>query len=157
MNPYCTTKLNYVHFLSLPDFTPKTCTEWNQPCRLLMSCDLPTVSGDSIMKKLGAKEKSRGANINVSPAWWFSVVMKIDLYQTQHRLVNIVRTVARKSSNRLKFCWMKVICCICQSNKLEREIKQKTEGISQNLEVMAYPGFCQARIKGGSSPKVCCA
>ena len=42
--------------------------------------------------------------------------------------MNIVRTVARKSSNRLKFCWLKVICCICQSNELEREIKQKTGG-----------------------------
>jgi len=28
----------------------------------------------------GAKEKSRGANMNVSPAWWFSIVMKIDCY-----------------------------------------------------------------------------
>jgi len=41
------------------------------------------ISGDSRMKKLGghcgAKEKSRGANINVSPAWSFSVAMKIDL------------------------------------------------------------------------------
>jgi len=27
----------------------------------------------------GAKKKSRGANINVSPAWWLSVVMKISL------------------------------------------------------------------------------
>jgi len=27
----------------------------------------------------GAKEKIRGGNIIVSPAWWFSVVMKIDL------------------------------------------------------------------------------
>jgi len=27
----------------------------------------------------GAKEKSRGANINVSLAWWFSVTLKIDL------------------------------------------------------------------------------
>jgi len=45
-----------------------------------------------------------------------------------HRLVNIVRTVARKSSNRLKFCWLKAICCTCQSNELEREIKHKTGG-----------------------------
>jgi len=70
--------------------------------------------------------------MNVSPAWLFSVVTKIDLlwlsYQTQHRLVNIVRTVARKSSNRLKFCRLKVICCICQSNEFEREIKQNTGG-----------------------------
>jgi len=45
--------------------------------------------------------------------------------------VNIVRTVARNSSNRLKFCWLKSICCICQSNELEREIRQKTEGPSR--------------------------
>ena len=40
-------------------------------------------SGDSRLKKLGVhcgdKEKSRWANINASPAWWLSVVMKIDL------------------------------------------------------------------------------
>jgi len=41
-------------------------------------------------------------------------------------LVNIVRTVARKPANHLKFCWLKVICCICQSNELE--IKQRTVG-----------------------------
>jgi len=35
--------------------------------------------------------------------------------------------------NRLKFCWLKVICCICQSNNLEREIKQKTGGESRGL------------------------
>jgi len=45
--------------------------------------------------------------------------------------VNIVRTVATKSSNRLKFCWLKVICCICQSNELEHEIKQKKLGGKQ--------------------------
>ena len=58
--------------------------------------------------------------------------MKIDLpYQTQHRLVNIVRTVARKSSNRLKFCWLKVICYICQSNvdlSTKLGVRQKSGG-----------------------------
>jgi len=44
------------------------------------------------------------------------------------RLVNIVRTVARKSSTRLKFCWLNLICCICQSNELQRGIKHKTRG-----------------------------
>jgi len=39
--------------------------------------------------------------------------------------VKIVRTFARKPKNRLNFCWLKVICCICQSNELEGEIKQK--------------------------------
>jgi len=42
--------------------------------------------------------------------------------------MNIVSTVARMSSNRLKFCWLKVICCMCKSNEFEREIKQKTVG-----------------------------
>ena len=78
--------------------------------------------------------KKVGANINVSPAWWFSVVMKIDLLwltlSNQHRLVNSVRTVAKKSSHRLKFCWLKVVCYICQSNELEREIQYKTGGPS---------------------------
>jgi len=57
--------------------------------------------------------------------------------------VNIVRTVARKSSNRLKFCWLKVICCICQPNELEREIQHKTggpsRGAAKNLGCMAHP------------------
>jgi len=47
--------------------------------------------------------------------------------------------------NRLKFCWLKVICCICQSNELEREIRQKTWELSRepakNLGgTMAHPG-----------------
>jgi len=37
----------------------------------------------------------------------------------------------RKSSNRLKFWWLKVIYCIWQSNKLEREIKHKTGAAKQ--------------------------
>jgi len=39
---------------------------------------------------------------------------------------------------RLKFCWLKGICCICHSNEFEREIKHKTGGSSRgpakNLE-----------------------
>jgi len=66
------------------------------------------------------------------------------IYQTQHRLVDIVRTVARKSSKRLKFCWLKVICCICQSNELEREIKQKTGGPSRRPD----------KIMGGMAPLI---
>jgi len=66
------------------------------------------------------------------------------MLQMTYRLVNIVRTVARKSSHRLKFCWLKVICCICQSNELEHEIKQKTgrpsRGASKYLGgAMAHP------------------
>ena len=38
-----------------------------------------------------------------------------------------------KTSNRLNFFWLKVICCICQSNELEREIEQKTGGASRRL------------------------
>jgi len=58
----------------------------------------------------------------------------------------MVRTVARKSANRLIFCWLKVVCCICQSNELEREIKQKTGGASRgpakNLGgAIAHPGL----------------
>jgi len=47
--------------------------------------------------------------------------------------VNIVRAIARKSSNRLNFFWLKVICWICKSNELEREIKQNTGGSSRGL------------------------
>jgi len=60
--------------------------------------------------------------------------------------VNIVGNVARNSSNRLKFFWLNVICCICQSNELECEIKQKTgggasrEGSQKSRRTMAYPG-----------------
>jgi len=53
--------------------------------------------------------------------------------------VNIVRTVLRKSSNRLKFCWLKVISCICQSNELEREIQHKTGGASRGPAKNAPP------------------
>jgi len=39
---------------------------------------------------------------------------------------------------RLKFYWLKVICCIRQSNEIERKIKHKTGGLSkgpaENLE-----------------------
>jgi len=31
----------------------------------------------------------------------------------------------------LKFCWLKVICCICQSNELERQIKKTGVGGKQ--------------------------
>jgi len=34
---------------------------------------------------------------------------------------------------RLKYCWPKVIYCICQPNELEREIKKKSGGESKNL------------------------
>jgi len=53
--------------------------------------------------------------------------------------VNTVRTVARKSSNRLKFRWLKVICCVCQSNEFEREIKQNLGGPAKNLGGMTHP------------------
>ena len=45
--------------------------------------------------------------------------------------MNIVRNVATKSSNRLTFFWLKVICCICQANELERDIKHKAGGDKQ--------------------------
>jgi len=71
------------------------------------------------LQKRQGTEKSRKVIELLSLDWWIKVYSK---------LVNIVRTVARKSSNRLKFCWLKVICCICQSNEFEHEIKQKTGG-----------------------------
>jgi len=44
---------------------------------------------------------------------------------------------------RLKYCWPKVIHCICQPNELEREIKKKTRGPSRgpskNMGVIAHP------------------
>jgi len=43
-------------------------------------------------------------------------------------IVNLVVWIGFKW---LRFCWLKVICCICQSNELEREIKQKTGGESR--------------------------
>jgi len=71
---------------------------------------------------------------------WFAMINPITT-----QLVNIVRTVARKSSNPLKFCWLKFICYICQSNELERENKHKTagggasKGPAKNLGAMAHP------------------
>jgi len=46
---------------------------------------------------------------------------------------------------RLKYCWPKVIYCICQPNELKREIKKKLEGAKQGANqksrgAMAYPG-----------------
>jgi len=58
--------------------------------------------------------------------------------------VNIIRTVARRSSNRLKLCWLKIICCICISNELECEIQHQTgrpsRGPAKNLGAMSHPG-----------------
>jgi len=43
--------------------------------------------------------------------------------------------------NRLKYCWPKVIYCICQPNELKRESKKKTEGAKQkSWEDMAHTG-----------------
>jgi len=61
-----------------------------------------------------------------------------------NRLAKIVRTVARESSNRLKFCWLNLICCICQSNELEREIKHKTRGSSRVAKNLGGPWPNQA-------------
>ena len=48
-----------------------------------------------------------------------------------------------RSVNRSKFCWLKVICCICQSNELEPVIKQKSgvpsKGPVKNLGVYDPP------------------
>ena len=44
---------------------------------------------------------------------------------------------------RLKYCWSKVFCCICQPNELEREIMKKTGG--------GQTGG-QAKIWGGHGP-----
>jgi len=45
--------------------------------------------------------------------------------------------------NRLKYCWPKIIYCICQPNELKREIKKNTggpnRGPSKNLGVYGPP------------------
>jgi len=48
---------------------------------------------------------------------------------------------------RLKYCWLKVICCrpTCQPNELEWETKKKTGGVKQETKEisggdMAHPG-----------------
>jgi len=47
-------------------------------------------------------------------------------------------------NHRLKYCWRKVIYCICQPNELEREITKKlggqAGGPSKNLGPKAHPG-----------------
>jgi len=45
MNPYCTTQ--YVHFLSLPDFTLMFFSEM-ESVRVLMPCDLPQYLWDRL-------------------------------------------------------------------------------------------------------------
>ena len=42
-------------------------------------------------------------------------------------------------SNRLKFCWLKVTCCICQSNELEHESQQKNGGPSRGSAKARLP------------------
>jgi len=49
-------------------------------------------------------------------------------------------------TNCLKFCWLKVTCCICQSSELEREIEQKTRGDKQGASQKSGRGH------GPSSP-----
>jgi len=63
--------------------------------------------------------------------------------------VNIVGNVARNSSNRLKFFWLNVICCICQSNELECEIKQKTGGgqVGRAAKSLGGPWPTQAPLR----------
>jgi len=68
--------------------------------------------------------------------------------------VNIVRTVAGKSSNRLKFCWLKVICCIRQSNKLERETRHKIGGTKQGTaKNLGVPWPTQAPLRATTAWK----
>jgi len=46
-------------------------------------------------------------------------------------------------NQHLKYCWLKVICSMCQSNELKCEIKHATWGPSwepdKNLRGMAHP------------------
>jgi len=99
------------------------------PCfaRLSVGWIIPARSGNSRMKKLGGQHKCLPFMvIFCCKEDWFAVINPIK--PNIGLFVNIVRTVARKSSNRLKFCWLKVNCCVCQSNEVEREIKHKTGG-----------------------------
>ena len=40
----------------------------------------------------------------------------------------------RLEGNRLKYCWPKVIYCICQPNELKREIKKKNGGAKREAK-----------------------
>jgi len=46
---------------------------------------------------------------------------------------------------RLKYCWLKFICCFCQPNELKREIRKKsgdqTGGQPKIWGAMAHPGL----------------
>jgi len=49
---------------------------------------------------------------------------------------------------RLRFCWLKVICCLCQSNENEHEIEHRTGG--PKLGTSQKPGvtrLTQASLK----------
>ena len=45
---------------------------------------------------------------------------------------------------RLKYCWPKVIHCICQPNELERDIKKKTGGNTGGKQKSGGPWPTQA-------------
>jgi len=60
-----------------------------------------------------------------------------------HAFVKYWMQVRGLLNYRLKYCWPKMIYCICQPNEIEREIKKKTggpsRGPSKNLGGMAPP------------------
>ena len=76
------------------------------------------------------------ANINVSSEWWLSVVMTIDLLwltlSNINRLVNIVRTVARKSSTG-GFTFVQTdrqtdnACSFCMANEKTRRSSKSAD------------------------------
>jgi len=56
---------------------------------------------------------------------------------------------------RLKYCWPKVIYCVCQPNKLEREIKKSWRGQAGGQDkpgVAIWPTQTPLRIATGFWP-----
>ena len=97
---------------------------------------------------MGPKKKSRGANINAPPAWWFSVVMKTDLLWLN--LAN-PRSACEYRWNRRQKVFKSFTILLAESyllymsiKRIEREIKQKTGGPSRGQPkfgvAMAHPG-----------------
>jgi len=129
---------------------PATRPNTSEPCKRMPYW---RYSGDSRMKKVGvtAGPKKKAGNqhkylfcmvIFQCNEDWFAMVKPIK--------PNLGLWISSEPSpeslaNGLKFCWLKVICCVCQPNELEREIKHKTgvtkQGPAKNLEGnMTHPG-----------------
>jgi len=50
-----------------------------------------------------------------------------------HVFENYLMQTRGSLNYRLRYCWPEVICCICEPNELEWEIKKELGGLSKNV------------------------